>query len=187
MNWFNLRNERSYHYGQFWRYQKLQVLDWFVRLDLQDLQSWRHLSFAKHRQSRSTQLPFSCFQSFQLQIHHYWRKRNKYQIFKTSIRYLRNQHRLIFMIWKLQWYYLAFYEILHKLTGKHVYVSTVRNGKNMGWHFITPLTTVQFSTPVCVYWETLVWIDSDAEKTRISLQNNIQDNNYIKIIGFWEI
>lgn len=40
----------------------------------------------------------------------------------------------------------------------------------MWWYFITPLTTVQFSTTKSVYWETFVWIDSDAEQTRICLQ-----------------
>lgn len=65
--------------------------------------------------------------------------------------YLRNQHRLILVV------------------GQHVDVGTVRNGENVGWNFITPLTTVQFGATVCVYGVTFVRIDSDTEKSGVGL------------------
>ena len=56
------------------------------------------------------------------------------------------------------------------LTGQHVDVSTVRDGEDMGWHFITPLATVQFVTPKSVDRVTLVGVDGHAEETRVGLQ-----------------
>lgn len=55
------------------------------------------------------------------------------------------------------------------LTGQHVDVGTVRNGENVGWNFITALATVHLSTPVGIYREPLVRVDSDAEQARIGL------------------
>jgi hypothetical protein len=57
-----------------------------------------------------------------------------------------------------------------RLTGQHVNVGTVRNGEDMGWDFITPLATVQLGAAVGVDGEALVGVDSDAEKTRVSLK-----------------
>lgn len=62
----------------------------------------------------------------------------------------------------------ALYKVI--LTGQHVDVSTVRDGEDMRWHFITPLATVQFGTPKRVDRETLVRVDGHAEETRVSLQ-----------------
>jgi hypothetical protein len=39
----------------------------------------------------------------------------------------------------------------------------------MGWDFITPLATVQLGAAVGVDGEALVGVDSDAEKTRVSI------------------
>lgn len=69
----------------------------------------------------------------------------------TSTRLSSNQHRLIFVV------------------GQHVDVSTIRNGEDVGWHFITALTTVHLSATVRVHWVTLVRIDGNAEKTGIGL------------------
>lgn len=55
------------------------------------------------------------------------------------------------------------------MVGQHVDVGTVRNGENVGWNFITPLTTVQFGATVCVYGVTFVRIDSDTEKSGVGL------------------
>ena len=55
------------------------------------------------------------------------------------------------------------------LTGQHVDVSTVRYGEDVGWHFITPLATVQFGTPKSVDRVTLVGVDGHAEETGIGL------------------
>lgn len=57
------------------------------------------------------------------------------------------------------------------LTSQHVYVCTVRNSKNVRWDFITPFTTVEFGATICVYRETFVRVDSDAEKPGVSLKN----------------
>jgi len=56
------------------------------------------------------------------------------------------------------------------LTGQHVDVSTVRDGEYVGWHFITPLATVQFGTPKSVDRVTLVGVDGHAEETGVGLQ-----------------
>jgi hypothetical protein len=56
------------------------------------------------------------------------------------------------------------------LTGQHVDVSTVRDGEDVGWHFITPLATVQFGTPKSVDRVTLVGVDGHAEETGVGLQ-----------------
>lgn len=65
----------------------------------------------------------------------------------TSTRLTGNQHRLIDVV------------------GQHVDVGTVRNRKNMWWHFITALTTVHLSATVSIDRVTLVRIDGNAEKT----------------------
>lgn len=69
----------------------------------------------------------------------------------TSTRLTGNQHRLIDVV------------------GQHVDVGTIRNGENVGWHFITALTTVHLSATVGIYGVTLVGIDGNAEKTRVGL------------------
>lgn len=56
------------------------------------------------------------------------------------------------------------------LTGQHVDVSTIRDGENMGWHFITPLATVEFGTPKSVDRVTFVWFGGHAEETGVGLQ-----------------
>ena len=56
------------------------------------------------------------------------------------------------------------------LTGQHVDVSTVRDGEDVRWHFITPLATVQFCTPKSVDRVTLVGVDGHAEETGVGLQ-----------------
>lgn len=61
------------------------------------------------------------------------------------------------------------------LTAKHVDVGTVRNGKDVGWDFITPLTTVQLGTTVGVDGVTFVGIDGHAEKAGISLEDPTQN------------
>lgn len=74
----------------------------------------------------------------------------------TSTRLTGNQHRLIHVV------------------GQHVDVGTVRNGKNMGWHFITALTTVHLSATVGIDGVALVGIDGNAEKTGIGLYTALQ-------------
>ena len=54
------------------------------------------------------------------------------------------------------------------LTAQHVDVSTVRDGEDVGWHFITPLATVQFATPKSVDRVTLVGVDGHS--TGVGLQ-----------------
>jgi len=54
------------------------------------------------------------------------------------------------------------------LTGHQVDVSTVRDGEDVGWHFITPLATVQFGTPTSVDRVTLVGVDGHS--TGVGLQ-----------------
>jgi len=56
------------------------------------------------------------------------------------------------------------------LTGQHVDVSTVRDGEDVRWHFITPLATVQFGTPESVDRVTLVGVDGHAEEAGVGLQ-----------------
>jgi len=51
------------------------------------------------------------------------------------------------------------------LTGQHVDVSTVTDGEDVGWHFITLLATVQFGTPKSVDRVTLVGVDGHGEET----------------------
>ena len=65
-----------------------------------------------------------------------------------------------------------FHVLLYKvvLTGQHVDVSTVRDGEDVRWHFITPLTTVQFFTPKSVDRVTLVGVDGHTEETGVGLQ-----------------
>lgn len=65
----------------------------------------------------------------------------------TSTRLSSNQHRLIDVV------------------GQHVNVSTIRNGEDMGWHFVTALTTVHLSATVGIYGVAFVRIDGNAEKT----------------------
>jgi hypothetical protein len=61
------------------------------------------------------------------------------------------------------------YQISVALTSKHVDIGTVRDGEDVGWHFITSLTTVQLGTPVRVHRVALVGVYSDAEQARVGL------------------
>jgi hypothetical protein len=61
------------------------------------------------------------------------------------------------------------------LTGKHVHISSVRDGKDVGRHFITPLASVQFGTPQRVHWEALVGVDSHTEQAGVGLQYATHD------------
>ena len=56
------------------------------------------------------------------------------------------------------------------LTGQHVDVGTVRNGEDVGWHFISPLASVELGAPVGVHRVALVGVDSHAEQTGVGLQ-----------------
>jgi hypothetical protein len=59
--------------------------------------------------------------------------------------------------------------MLRILTGKHVYVGTVRNSKDVRWDFIPPLASVQLGATKGVYGEPLVGVDSNAEKSGVCL------------------
>lgn len=69
-----------------------------------------------------------------------------------------NQHRLIGVI------------------GQHVDVGTVRDGENMGWHFVTALATVHLGATVGIHGVTLVRIDGHAEKAGVGLWDGVIDN-----------
>lgn len=56
------------------------------------------------------------------------------------------------------------------LTGQHLSVGAVRDGKQMGWHFSATTATVQLHYSVGVDGEALVRVDYDAEQTRVGLQ-----------------
>lgn len=56
------------------------------------------------------------------------------------------------------------------LTGQHLSVGTVRDGKEMGWHFIVSTTTVDLHDTVGVDGEAFVRIDYDAKQTRVGLR-----------------
>jgi len=58
----------------------------------------------------------------------------------------------------------------------------------VGWHFITPLATVQFGTPKRVDRETLVRVDGHAEETRVSINqlDVITLSKVMKDAGFVE-
>ena len=54
---------------------------------------------------------------------------------------------------------------------QHVGISIVRDGENVWRHFILSLATVDTNNMVIVYGEPLVWIDSDTEETRVSVNH----------------
>ena len=54
---------------------------------------------------------------------------------------------------------------------QHVRISIVGDGENMWRHFILSLATVDTNNVVIVYGEPLVWIDSDTEETRVSVNH----------------
>lgn len=58
-------------------------------------------------------------------------------------------------------------------TGEHVDVGSIRNGKNVGRHFITPLAAVQFGAPRGIHGESFVRINSHAEQAGIGLQRSM--------------
>lgn len=55
-------------------------------------------------------------------------------------------------------------------TGEHVDVGSVRDSKNVRWHFVTPLATVQFGAPLGIHGESFVGINGHAEQARVGLQ-----------------
>lgn len=55
------------------------------------------------------------------------------------------------------------------LTGQHLSVGTVRDGKEMGWHFIVSTTTVDLHDTVRVDGKAFVGIDYNAKQTRVGL------------------
>ena len=55
------------------------------------------------------------------------------------------------------------------LTGQHLGVGAVRNGKQMRWHLGTSLATVHLHHSVSVDGEALVGVDHDAEQARVGL------------------
>lgn len=61
-----------------------------------------------------------------------------------------------------------------QLTRQHVYVSSIRDGENVGRHFATPLTTVQLGTTAGIHGVSLVRIDGHAEQARVGLQSAIR-------------
>lgn len=71
----------------------------------------------------------------------------------SGTRLTGNQHRLILVV------------------GQHVDVSTVRDGENVGRHFVTALTTVHLSATHRVHGEPLVRIDGDAEEAGVGLRD----------------
>ena len=72
---------------------------------------------------------------------------------KMIILLTSNQHRLIVSI------------------SQHISVCIIRDGENVWRHFILSLATVDTNNMVIVYGEPLVWIDSDTEETRVSVNH----------------
>lgn len=56
------------------------------------------------------------------------------------------------------------------LTGQHVGVGTIANGKDVGWHLSTPLALVQLNDTGRVDGVALVRIDGHAEEARVGLR-----------------
>merc|ERR1712142_169087 len=89
----------------------------------------------------------------------------------TSTRFTSNQHRLIFSV------------------GQHSLVSSIRDSVQVGWHFSTLAALVGVDDVWGVYWQHLVGVDSNTEKTRVgvdqefnvSRSQNIQDGTFVKI------
>ena len=48
---------------------------------------------------------------------------------------------------------------------QHIVVSVVRDSVDVGWHFSFTLVLVAGNNVGVVYWEPLVGVDSDTEKT----------------------
>ena len=57
-----------------------------------------------------------------------------------------------------------------KLTLQHVLVGIVRDGEQMGRHFNLPLSSVFLNDGVLINRQATVWVDSDAEKSRVGLK-----------------
>lgn len=55
------------------------------------------------------------------------------------------------------------------LTGQHVRVGTIADGKDVRGHFCAPLALVQVDDTWCVDRVPLVWIDGHTEQTRVGL------------------
>lgn len=78
--------------------------------------------------------------------------------------------RYVLYVLRLLWYTFTTIERYVVLTGKHVDVGSIRDGEDVRWDFITPLSSVQFGTPVCVYRETFVGVDGHAEEAGVGLK-----------------
>lgn len=69
----------------------------------------------------------------------------------SGTRFTGNQHRLVLVV------------------GQHVNIGTIRNGEQMGRHFITTLATVHLGDTQGVQRPTLVGIDDNAEQSGVGL------------------
>jgi len=59
--------------------------------------------------------------------------------------------------------YCKYYFATRLLTQKHTTISSISNGVDMRWNFITLLSLVQFNNLLCVDRQTLVWVNDNTE------------------------
>ena len=91
--------------------------------------------------------------------------------FNVDLKLTSNQHRLIVTL------------------SQHVVVSIIRDGKDMWGHFRLSLALVTTNNVIVVYWEPLVGIDSDTEKTGIGVdkESDVSFGQVVDDGGFGEI
>jgi hypothetical protein len=75
------------------------------------------------------------------------------------------------------------------MVGQHVHVGTIRDSENVGWDFITSSTLVDLDYTSGVDGVTLVWVDGNAEKTGVGVDEFhdvtgfqvVQDGSIVKV------
>lgn len=60
------------------------------------------------------------------------------------------------------------------LTGKHIDIGSIRNGKNVRWHFVTSFASIKFGASMSIYGKSFVGIDSYTEEARVRLKITIE-------------
>jgi hypothetical protein len=55
----------------------------------------------------------------------------------------------------------------------HTLIRTFSNTKDVRWAFIPPLANVDLHGSLGINWEALVWIDGNAEQTRVGVDQFI--------------
>ena len=64
---------------------------------------------------------------------------------------------------------IPFYADMMQLTHAHGMVGALSNSKDVRRDFITPLQPIYANSSLSVDWEPSVWVDSNAEKSRIGV------------------